>query len=319
MKTVSLIIPVYNTAGYLEKCLQSALEQTYPAMEIICIDDGSTDGSDRIADELAKSDSRLHVIHQENVGISGARNRGLLQSTGDYIAFMDSDDWIEKDMYARLVESIEQSGADLAASGWIYENGDDRYEVTNAKKLDSNIFGRDQLIEYLYERDSYRAFAYMWDKLYKRELIFSRDRQELKFDESLRRGEDVLFLGEIALRTKKAVFLESAFYHYRRRMDSETHSLSIEKSIEHLSAYIRLISLFSKENVPAYALDMVKRFLAYHCSNAAELAYRQKKSLELSYCQRIMKQYQNEYEKLNQNRPDWISRYRKIIDYKIDG
>ena len=94
---VSIIIPIYNTASYLRKCLDSAKNQTYTNLEIICVDDGSTDGSEKIVDEYL-DDERFVIIHKENGGESSARNTGLLKSTGDYIGFMDCDDWIEKDM-----------------------------------------------------------------------------------------------------------------------------------------------------------------------------------------------------------------------------
>lgn len=149
MKKVSIIIPVYNTASYLKRCLDSAKNQTYTNLEIICVDDGSTDGSERIMDEYA-DDERFVIIHRENGEESSARNAGLLRSTGDYIGFIDCDDWIEKDMYETLVKAMEENDVDMAAA--------------NLKEVEAGAFDRDKLLRYIYERDSYQGFAYMWDK-----------------------------------------------------------------------------------------------------------------------------------------------------------
>ena len=119
MKRVSVIIPVYNTAEYLNRCLDSVRHQTYTNLEIICVDDGSTDGSEDIVDEYGRIDSRFIVIHQKNGGESSARNTGLLKSTGDYIGFMDCDDWIEPDMTETLVEATKSSQIDLVGCYFI--------------------------------------------------------------------------------------------------------------------------------------------------------------------------------------------------------
>ena len=114
-KKVSLIIPVYNTEKqYLQKCLESAIAQTYSNMEIILVDDGSTDGSADLVDEFAGKDHRVLVIHQQNGGESNARNTGLRAACGDYIAFMDCDDFIEPQMYEQLVQALEENDADMA-------------------------------------------------------------------------------------------------------------------------------------------------------------------------------------------------------------
>ena len=167
-KKVSLIIPVYNTTDYLRRCLESAVSQTYANMEIICVDDGSTDGSEKIVDEFAAGDKRVIAIHQENRGESNARNSGLRIASGDYIGFMDCDDWIEPDMYESLVAALEAENADMAIAGFYqeFENIDRTcIEVKNEKSVDQKVFDKKKLLRYLYERDSYRAFAYMWDKL----------------------------------------------------------------------------------------------------------------------------------------------------------
>ena len=115
MKLLSVIIPVYNVKPYLEKCVESIVDQTYHNLQIILVDDGSTDGSQTICDELAQKDSRIVVIHKENGGLSTARNVGMDRAKGDYIAFVDSDDWLERNMYEVLINQLEAHDADLVA------------------------------------------------------------------------------------------------------------------------------------------------------------------------------------------------------------
>ena len=110
---ISVIVPVYNVEPYLRKCLDSIVNQTYRDFEILIIDDGSTDGSGRICDEYAEKDSRIKVFHTENRGLSCARNLGLAEAKGEWIGFVDSDDWIEPDMYEVLIRRAEETGADV--------------------------------------------------------------------------------------------------------------------------------------------------------------------------------------------------------------
>ena len=135
-RKVSLIIPVYNTVKYLRRCLESAVSQTYENMEIICVDDGSTDGSEKIVDEFAARDGRIIAVHQENRGESNARNTGLRIASGDYIGFMDCDDWIEPDMYECLVRELEEAGADMAIAGFYRE-----FEETGKTRIQVPIYG----------------------------------------------------------------------------------------------------------------------------------------------------------------------------------
>ena len=116
-ETISIIIPVYNVEKYLNKCLNSVIEQTYKNIEVILIDDGSTDNSGKICDEYAKNDIRIKIIHQQNGGVSTARNNGLEHATGKYITFVDSDDYIEKEMIETMAKKIMKKNADIVICG----------------------------------------------------------------------------------------------------------------------------------------------------------------------------------------------------------
>ena len=121
MLRISVIVPVYNVKPYLEPCILSILNQQYDDFECILINDGSTDGSEELCNELQLLDSRIQIIHQSNQGVSAARNRGLDTATGEYVAFIDSDDWIDPDSLQRLWDSITSYQADLSVCGLVQE------------------------------------------------------------------------------------------------------------------------------------------------------------------------------------------------------
>lgn len=316
-RKISIIIPVYNTEKYLWKCIKSVLNQSYRNIEIICIDDGSTDGSGRILDELAGQDERMIVIHQINKGESGARNVGLNIASGDYIGFVDCDDWIESDMYGELVYALETTNSDMAIASWFCDDEHGSKPVVNLKPVKEKIFGRDKLMRYVYERDAYRGFAYMWDKLYKKELFCDSYKKMIRFDESLQLGGDVLVLARLVLNTRQAVYVDKAFYHYLQRSDSGCHSVNLNKRKDWLKAYEIIIDLFNKQNVEKSIMDLVKRFLAYHSSNVAKIAFEQNNAIILTQSQKLMKQYELEYKSLNQEYPERIEQFDSIVRLRI--
>lgn len=317
MKKVSLIIPVYNTEKYLRRCLHSACNQTYKNLEIICIDDGSTDGSSMILDKFADNCDRIRVFHQANRGESAARNKGLSYATGDYIAFMDCDDWIEPDMYSHLVDTMESKNMDLVAAGWYSDTEENSQPVYNQKEINSEVMDRSSFLRCLYERDAYRGLAYMWNKLYKRELLCDVEGKPILFDENLQLGGDVLFLGQVALNVERACYIDVPYYHYLQREDSGCHSKNIKKRQDWLRAYILLINQFEEAGVEKNTLGYVKRFLGYHSCNLAELAYEQGDRQALAHCQKIMSDCEAEYCRLNHDVPERIQKYQKVLGIKI--
>ena len=118
MPRLSIIVPVYQAKEYLEKCINSILEQSFVDFELILVDDGSDDGCERICNDYAKKDERVKIIRQENQGVSSARNTGLDYATGKYIAFVDADDWVEKDLFEESINAIEKSKADILYHGF---------------------------------------------------------------------------------------------------------------------------------------------------------------------------------------------------------
>lgn len=164
---ISIIVPVYNVKDYLSKCLQSICGQTYKNLEIILIDDGSSDGSGELCDLFAQRDGRIKVIHQANAGQSAARNRGLAVAQGEFLGFVDSDDWIEPDMYEFLYCLLKENEADISICSHCRDK--DGRSVAKYASGKQFVFTRDEGIRALAVDKHIRN--YVWDKLYKRCLF----------------------------------------------------------------------------------------------------------------------------------------------------
>ncbi len=313
MKTISVIIPVYNTEKELPKCLKSICDQTYKDLEIICIDDGSTDGSSQVLDEFSMKDNRIKVVHQKNGGESNARNTGLKMASGEYIAFCDCDDWIDTDMYEILARELNCENIDMVGGSWYKETDAYSQEIRNQLPVNNAAFTREELLKYLYKRDSYRGFAYMWNKLYKREILKDKFGNLLLFHEDLRLGGDVLYLAEAALNIKKGKYIDRAFYHYYQRSESGCHTKDVDKLQDWLKAYELVLQRFGEERIDDETIDYVKRFLAYHSSNAAEIAIAQGHRSAIEEFQTFMEKYEQEYVALNMQYPERIQRYKNLL------
>ncbi len=211
---ISIIVPVYNVKDYVGKCLLSLQGQTYPNLEIIVVDDGSTDGSGDICDSFARLDSRFKVIHRANGGQSAARNEGLDVATGEYIGFVDSDDWIDTDMYEFLYQLMIDNNADISVcSHYIEKNGKAKIKYASE---DTIVFTRKKAIRALVEDKRMRN--YVWDKLYKRHLF-----ENLHFPVN-RFFEDIALSYQIFHRAKKIVMQGCPKYHYLVREGSTMQS-----------------------------------------------------------------------------------------------
>lgn len=216
---ISVIIPVYNVEKYLRRCLDSVIAQTYQNLEIICIDDGSIDDSGKICDQYAVRDARIKVIHQENRGLSAARNKGLDAAEGEYIAFVDSDDYILEDMYKKMLDKLLDYSVDLCVCQWQYEFSDGR-QVVKKKNIDPTIYGRKTSLEFasfLY-RGNYEngVVVAAWNKLYRRELL-----DKIRFEGRIH--EDEAFSGRIMAKNISVYVMEEQFYVYAQNGDSLTN------------------------------------------------------------------------------------------------
>lgn len=209
---ISVIIPVYNTEQYLDKCIESVVNQTYKNLEIILVDDGSTDKSGVICDKWAKEDMRIKVIHQENQGRASARNTGLKNAFGDYIGWVDSDDWIEKDMYEVLLKYAQENKSDVVSSVRIR----DGQGIINQNINCQNYIGRNAYEAFL--RDE--ICGSLCVKLYKSSII-----KKIRFSGEI--AEDVLANLKMFCKSKVVSQLSYRGYHYMTRESSATHSIDL--------------------------------------------------------------------------------------------
>ena len=213
---ISVIVPIYNTEKYLRRCLDSILKQTYHNMEIILVDDGSTDNSLQVCNLYASIDERIQVIHKENGGQSSARNVGLNVCKGEYISFIDSDDWIELDMYSTLVNLLEQYNVDLAVSGRY-----DAYENSNQKSIGKNlgISGVFDAIDLLPQMAIGQLSDFsVCDKLHRRSLW-----ENIRFPEG-EIYEDFAVMYKVLLSASSVVLCDKPLYNYFHRSNSTVTS-----------------------------------------------------------------------------------------------
>lgn len=218
---ISVIVPVYNVEPYLEKCVSSITGQTYRNLEIILVDDGSVDRGGQMCDKFAAQDGRIVVIHQQNRGLSAARNAALDVAHGEFIGFVDSDDWIEPDMYERLYEALSRAGADIAACGWqVHEN-----DKTRFFRPDEQVLPPFDAIKLLIT-DPGKIGMCVWNKLYKTHLF-----SQLRFPVN-RNYEDECVMPVLLDSACKTVIFKAAEYHYVRRVGSITKSPYSSKSLD---------------------------------------------------------------------------------------
>ena len=212
---VSIIVPVYKVEKCLNRCLQSIVNQTYKNLEIILVDDGSPDNCPAMCDDWAAKDSRIRVIHKENGGLSSARNAGLEMATGAFLQFTDSDDWLEPEMIAYLIDLAERNEADVVRCGYFesYETDEPDHPVGESRCVQPDA--ADQLIDLM--NDGYLS-GVVWNKLYRRTVV-----GDVRYDPADGCSEDILYNFRVLSKTQKVVYGDKPLYHYAVRMDSITN------------------------------------------------------------------------------------------------
>lgn len=219
---VSIIVPVFNTESCLDRCILSILAQTYREFEVILVDDGSTDGSSQLCDFYGKRDSRVKVIHKKNEGLVSARKAGIMAARGEYVGFVDGDDWIEPLMYERLIGSAVKYQADMVLGGSIEDVGGQTMHKTN--RLKPGLYDDESLQKELYP---YMLCAgnffcmgvqpYIWNKLMRRELAYPNI---MAVDAGIRVGEDVAAIMPMLFQAKRVIITDYCDYHYCARSTS---------------------------------------------------------------------------------------------------
>ena len=222
--SVSIIIPVYNVEDYVEKCLKSVINQTLKEIEIIVIDDGSTDSSPVILDRIAETDSRIKAVHTTNCGVSAARNKGLEIAEGRYIGFVDSDDYIEPDMYEKMLSVAEKNKCDVVQCAF-YSGDIDKNDI---ERESAGVYDSHQAL-----KNSVKiAAGTIWNKVYSAKILCG-----LRFDETWSFCEDRLFNIDVFSKCNMLVVIEDVLYHYVYRKDSAARSKPSQKNIDGLRFY----------------------------------------------------------------------------------
>lgn len=240
MNKISIIIPVYNIGEYLERCLESVINQTYNNLEIILVDDGSSDNSGIICDAYVEKDNRITVIHKENGGVSSARNVGLDIASGDYIGFVDGDDVVENDMYEKLLRNALENDAEMSVCQIDTISTDGVLEPLY--KHESGELKKEYVIENYFFDEFVKSIMYsQCNKIYKRECI-----SELRY-KPYKYGEDILFVFESLGKVKTIFFDEYVGYHYIHRVDSAMTKAFSVKRYDYIMAARELVDICKRE------------------------------------------------------------------------
>lgn len=222
---ISIIVPIYNVEMYLEECINSLIHQTYSNIEIILIDDGSSDSSGKICDKYKKIDNRIRVVHKENGGVSSARNAGIRLVNTKYISFVDPDDYVSEQFIEKLYNSLVDNSADIAVCNFFTIR---EKNIIEDRKIKNNSLNQEEALRLLVKDEI--MSSYLWNKMFKKELF-----ENLQFDIGYR-YEDIRIMHKIFLKAKKIVMIEDSLYYYRIRMDSITNSTLLNNSKELIDA-----------------------------------------------------------------------------------
>lgn len=253
---ISIIVPVYNTSMYLKECVESILNQTYSKIEVVIVDDGSTDNSLAICKEYRDKDKRVRIFHKENSGVSSARNLGLRMAEGDYISFCDSDDVVKPELYWTLLQKLKDTGADRVCGGYEYLYPDNHRLYCKPRK-DDGIYKCSDLIKVMIDDGTLSGFLFSGvnNSLFKSEII---KQNHIGFKENIKYNEDSLFSFEYALHSRTLYSMQSLpLYLYRQHNASSTKKRPKEKVYDSLHSALDVI--VKNRNDIDYELQMKRR------------------------------------------------------------
>jgi len=273
---ISVIVPIYKVEKYINQCIDSILAQTYKNLEVILVDDGSPDNCPKICDEYAKLDNRIRVIHKENGGLSDARNAGLEIAKGEYIGFVDSDDWIAPDMYEYMYNGIQKYSADIVSCGY-FECLDKSNFAGGYYNPEDRLYKEKEAIEALL---LLKIPNYAWNKLYKRSLWTD----DIRYPKG-RLYEDVLTTYKLFEKSKLTVALSEPKYNYRINDKSITGNISIKNKIESIKSRIERFTIL-KDKYKEHQLFMLKDIYRF-IPDLSKSIYKQNKKEFYKYKEEI--------------------------------
>ena len=279
---ISIIIPVYNVEKYIRRCLDSVINQTYKNLEIILVDDGSPDNSGKICDEYAKVDKRIKVIHKENGGLSDARNKGIKEAKGKYIAFVDSDDFIDLNMYSMLEKVIENKKADIACCKFLRFKEQVKIDK---RKYDKKIteYTQEEYIKKFFKINTQECVYYAWNKLYKKELL---DENQYPFGLTC---EDVVGTYKALLKANSIVEINYPYYYYFYNENGITGGKFSEKDFDLIKIWDEVVKISNRNNT----------YVDYAILNRCRIDYTllMRMALKVDF-KKIESNYKNQYQKL---------------------
>lgn len=290
MELISVIVPIYNVEKYLKQCIDSIIIQTYPELEIILVDDGSPDNCGILCDEYELKDNRIKVIHQDNMGLSGARNTGIYASHGAYLCFIDSDDLVTPDYCQVLYDLLKDNDYDFSVCGTCrFQDGYDPNPV-NASLEGNTLESKEFLKEQLNKRSEFGV----WNKLYRRS-IFSK----MKFAVG-RLNEDVIWSGDLSINTTKCIEIKSQHYCYRQRSNGIVSNQSQKCSLDFLYAGNYLVKI--SECYYPEILEECLYYVANYPWSFIDKIYVERSFIEnylfLSCLQKILRNHRKSYKEI---------------------
>lgn len=312
MPKISIIIPAYNVENYLEECLNSLLNQTLREIEMIIIDDGSSDATPKICDEFSKRDSRIVVVHQKNAGVSEARNKGISFATGEYVMFVDGDDWIEEDACETVYQHLKEKQADSLMFCYVNQSskGAKKKEIFSQEKI---VFEGEEITnrieksfigltgDELAHPERIDSTISVWGKVYKLDIIKKYHIKYINYN--IVPSECQLFNIEYFSKAKKVVYVKEFLYHYRRNTESSVTKRYKKNVIEKWLYWIQYMKEYINQNYP----ENEKIFEAYYnriCFSVIPISGELLKKKNFRYTYRELKKvlnsehYRNAYQKL---------------------
>lgn len=283
---ISVIVPVYNVEAYLERCLTSIQANTYKNIEVICVDDGSTDACSEILHRIAIEDARVHVIRQNNGGLAAARNTGLQAATGSYIVFVDSDDWIHPEHIKSLLNYALAYEADVAIGGYMKT---DKYTLPEPFAETTNV-KEQSLSEYMADNNYRNA---VWGRIWRRDFLEGR-----KFDPDLRIGEDAVFSMECLFLADKVkiIKIDHIMYYYYYRKDSLINSTSLHHLICVGERFVRISDAVTDDCKKALLLDRAFKTI---CLGRYSAMFRDDYPQVKRHCTKLLKSGLDQYNLLD--------------------
>ena len=284
---LSVIVPAYNIENYIERCVESIINQTYKNIEIIIVDDGSTDNTGNIVDRIANKDCRVKTIHKLNGGVTAARLDGVRKAIGDYIGFVDGDDYIEPEMYEKLVYNAIKYSADISHCGYqmVFPSHVDYYYNTAKVVEQDNIKGLYDLISAEYVEPG------LWNKIYKRSL-FDKYVLTKEYPIGIKINEDLLMNYFLFKNASKSIYKDICLYHYILRNDSATGSPINENK---LKDPLRVLKIICKDNADENLRKIIKKRILENMICVATMSSKSNPQLINSYRKKILKKLRRKF------------------------